>query len=71
MLSYILGSAKPNKTENEDPLVALKDSIEAHKEFKSKMDGTLEFDDFLELRSIIFRQCDRKFFPTKEMLRQR
>jgi hypothetical protein len=71
MLSYLLGTSKANKTENEDPLVALKESIEAHKDFKSKIDGTLEFDDFLVLRSIIFRQCDRKFFPTKQMLRQR
>ena len=71
MLSYLLGTSKANKTENEDPLVALKESIEAHKDFKCKIDGTLEFDDFLVLRSIIFRQCDRKFFQTKQMLRQR
>jgi hypothetical protein len=39
----------------------MKDDIEAHGDFKYKMDGTLEFDDFLILRSIIFRQTDREF----------
>jgi len=71
MLSYLWGgSSKPKSiTENEDPVLAMKEHIEAHGEFKHKMDGTLEFDDFLTLRSIIFRQTDRKFYPTKLALK--
>lgn len=56
MLSYLWGGAsKPTKVENADPQLAMREDIEAHGEFKLKLDGTLEFDDFLVLRSIIFR----------------
>ena len=35
------------------------------------MDGTLEFEDFITLRSMIYRQVDRAFQPQKIELKKK
>ena len=47
--------------ENEDPELAMREALDAHGEFASAMDGTLEFQDYLVLRAIITRQSGRLF----------
>jgi len=56
MLSYIWGGqSNSSKTENEDAELAMKEQLDAHGTFSTKIDGTMEFNHFLILRSIIFR----------------
>jgi len=55
MLSYLWGGSAFTKVENEDPELAMREDLEAHGEFVCKLDGTMEFIDFLILRSCITR----------------
>ena len=56
MFSYLWGgsSTKPVQ-ENENPELAMRADLDKHKNFKTNIDGTMEFEDFLVLRSIIMR----------------
>jgi hypothetical protein len=65
MLSYLWGGKKPEKQENENPELAMREQLDAHGDFATKLDGTMEFKDFLVLRSIIARQSLRLFAPQK------
>jgi len=49
----------------------LKDQIEEYGTFKTNMDGTLEFEDFLMLQSFISRQTERKFRPDRMALKDK
>lgn len=72
MLSYLWGgSGSKPKNENADPEIALQDDLTAHGDFRCNLDGTIEYDEYLILRSIIFRQTDRKFKPRKLELKKK
>jgi hypothetical protein len=44
MLSYIWGGArKKDQKENDDPELAMRENLDAHGDFATKLDGTLEF----------------------------
>jgi hypothetical protein len=44
MLSYIWGGArKKDFQENDDPELAMRENLDAHGDFETKLDGTLEF----------------------------
>ena len=68
MLSYIFGKKDSDKPENADPELAMRDALDSHGDFKTKIDGTLEFEDFLVFRAIIMRQASRVFAPKKDAL---
>jgi hypothetical protein len=42
--------------------------LDAHGDFETKLDGTLEFQDYLVFRSIIMRQACRAFQPLREKM---
>lgn len=66
MLGYLWGGKnKATKPENENPELAMRDQLDAHGEFATKSDGTMEIKDYLVLRSIITRQSCRAFAPLK------
>lgn len=44
----------------------MREACAKHGEFKRKEDGTLEFKDYLALRSIISRQAARLFMPKRK-----
>jgi len=73
MLSYLWGGKKAEnaKPENENPELAMREAMEAHGEFATKIDGTLEYDHFLVFRAIITRQAGRAFAPVKAVLNER
>ena len=71
MLSYLWGgNKKKDFKENEDPELAMRENLDAHGEFATKIDGTMEFTDFLVFRSIIMRQSCRAFEETKKKLNE-
>ena len=41
--------------ENADPIIAMQEACDAHGEFKTNPDGTLQFEDYKVLRAIILR----------------
>ena len=55
------------QTENEDPLVALKEALDRHGKFKT-IEGLIVFDDLIHLRSIALRQAIRYNWPAKKNL---
>ena len=65
MLSYLFGKGKDAKTENADPELAMREAMDAHGDFNCKVDGTLEFEDFLVFRGIVMRQGCRLFEPKR------
>jgi hypothetical protein len=66
MLSYIWGGGrKTDIKENDDPELAMRENLDGHGDFATKLDGTLEFQDYLVFRSIIMRQACRAFEPLK------
>ena len=73
MLSYLWGGKKNADAapENEDPELAMREALDAHGEFATAMDGTLEFQDYLVFRAIITRQSGRLFLPKKAELNER
>ena len=48
----------------------MRENLDAHGEFATKIDGTMEFTDFLVFRSIIMRQSCRAFEETKKKLNE-
>jgi len=70
MLSYLWGG-KTEKPENTDPELALREACDAHGEFTTKIDGTLEWDHFLIFRAIIMRQSARMFEKKRAELNER
>ena len=73
MLSYLWGGKKTAESapENDDPELALREAMDAHGDFATKMDGTLEYDDFLTFRAIITRQSGRLFAPKRAELNEK
>lgn len=73
MLAFLWGGARwpPLRVENEDTILAMREDLEAHGDFACKLDGTMEFIDFLTFRSIIGRQINRKIFDEKVELRKK
>ena len=63
MLSYLWGGKKAEeaKPENENPELAMRDQLDEHGDFATKIDGTLEYEDFLYIRAVIIRQSLRLF----------
>jgi len=71
MLSYLWGASKQEKVENENPELAMREHLDSHGEFTCKIDGTMEFKDFIVLRSIIMRQAGRMYLPAKHKFKER
>lgn len=73
MFNYLWGGKKPDnaKPENENPELAMRDQLDEHGEFACKIDGTLEYPDFLVLRAVIMRQSLRMFKPKRDELNAR
>lgn len=67
MLSYLWGGAKAADAtpENDNPELALREAMDSHGDFATKIDGTLEFEDFIVFRAIITRQAGRAFAPKR------
>jgi len=63
MLSYLWGGKKAEeaKPENENAELAMRDQLDEHGDFATKIDGTLEYEDFLYIRAVIIRQSLRLF----------
>lgn len=69
MLSYLFGKKSAEAApENADPELAMREALDAHGNFATKIDGTLEFNDFIIFRAIITRQSGRMFAPKREEL---
>lgn len=49
----------------------MREQLDAHGEFATKLDGTMEFKDFLVLRSIIARQSIRLFAHSKLQFKEK
>jgi len=72
MLSYLWGgSKKAEKPENNDPELAMREALDSYGEFATKIDGTLEYKDFLTFRAVIMRQAARMFTPKRLDLNKR
>ena len=73
MLSYLWGGSKPADAapENENPELAMREGMDAHGDFATKVDGTLEYQDFLVFRAIINRQAGRAFAPKRAELNEK
>lgn len=73
MLSYLWGGKKEAnaKPENDSPELAMREAMDMHGDFAVKIDGTLEFNDFLTFRAIITRQSGRMFAPKRAELNEK
>lgn len=73
MLSYLWGGKKDANAppENESPELAMREALDAHGDFSTKLDGTLEFNDFITFRAIITRQSGRMFAPKRAELNEK
>ena len=73
MFSYLWGGkkGKESKPENEEPELAMRDALDGYGEFATKIDGTLEYKDFLVFRAIIMRQASRLFKPKRDELNEK
>ena len=60
-----------DKPENECAELAMRDALDAYGEFQTKIDGTLEYKDFLVFRAIIMRQSSRHFKPKRDELNEK
>lgn len=49
----------------------MREQLDAHGDFATKIDGTMEFKDYLVLRSVIARQSIRLFAPMKLKFKQK
>ena len=70
MFSYLWGGKKAEdaKPENENAELAMRDQLDEHGDFATKLDGTLEYQDFLFLRAVILRQSLRMFAEARETI---
>ena len=73
MFSYLWGGKKDEKSkpENECAELAMRDSLDAYGDFATKIDGTLEYKDFLIFRAIIMRQASRAFKAKRDELNEK
>lgn len=72
MLSYLWGGKKDEKRpENDDPELAMREALDSHGDFATKIDGTLEWDSFLIFRAVIMRQSCRTFEKKRAELNER
>jgi len=73
MFSYLWGGKKAEdaKPENENAELAMRDQLDDHGEFACKIDGTLEYNDFIVLRGVIMRQSWRLFKPQRDELNKK
>ena len=73
MLSYLWGGKKDENAapENDNPELAMREACDAHGTFATKIDGTLEYPDFLVLRAIVTRQAGRHFAPKRTELNEK
>ena len=73
MFSYLWGGKKKetDKPENECAELAMRDALDAYGEFQTKIDGTLEYKDFIVFRAIIMRQSSRHFEPKRDELNEK
>jgi len=69
LLSYIWGSGKAEKPENENPELAMREALDEHADFTIEDDGTMALDSYIVLRSVIQRQALRHCAPEKDKLR--
>jgi len=49
----------------------MREAMDAHGDFATKIDGTLEYDDFIVFRAIITRQAGRAFAPKRAELNEK
>jgi hypothetical protein len=70
MLSYLWGGARAAdaKPENENAELAMRDQLDEHGDFATKLDGTLEFQDFIYFRAVVLRQSLRMFQEARDTL---
>lgn len=70
MLSFLWGGKKAAdaKPENDNPELAMREQLDQHGDFVTKLDGTLEYQDFCLLRAVILRQAIRSFAEQKTKL---
>jgi hypothetical protein len=72
MLSAIFGSKKETKpAENENPELAMRDALDDHGDFATTADGTMEFNDYCVMRSIITRQTNRSYLAEKNQAEEK
>jgi hypothetical protein len=72
MFSNLWGGAKKDaKPENESPELAMRDMLDSHGDFSTKADGSMEFKDFLVVRSVILRQALRHYQPQKDTFKEK
>ena len=73
MLSYLWGGKKAadQEPENDNPELAMRQAMDSHGDFNTKIDGTLEYDDFIVFRAIIARQAGRSFAPKRAELNEK
>jgi len=73
MFSYLWGGKKDEKSkpENECAELAMRDALDAYGDFATKIDGTLEYKDFLIFRAIIMRQASRAFKAKRDELNEK
>ena len=73
MFSYLWGGKKADdaKPENENPELAMRDQLDQHGDFNTKIDGTLEYQDFCILRAVILRQSIRQFREPKKAITEK
>jgi hypothetical protein len=70
MLSYFFGGKKEDQEkavkESEDPLQALKDSLDSHGEFGMDEDGTFDYKSLTAIKAVVLRQGNREMTRTHE-----
>ena len=73
MFSYLWGGKKKDtaKPENDCAELAMREALDAYGEFQTKLDGTLEYKDFLVFRAIVMRQASRHFKPKRDELNEK
>ena len=77
LLGYFFGSGKKDAgpmTEdqmNADPELAMREALDARGDLATKLDGTLELEDFMFFRSVVMCQATRHFKTKKEALQEK
>jgi len=73
MLSYLWGGKKAANAEkeNDNPELAMRTAMDLHGDFNTRIDGTLEYEDFLVFRAIITRQAGRGFAAKRAELNEK
>jgi hypothetical protein len=73
MLSYLWGGKKADdaKPENANSELAMRDQLDDHGDYNTKLDGTLELEDLMYFRSVILRQSLRMFREARESLTEK